>query len=280
MPRLFRCLAAALAPLTLAAPHAAAASGLPRWEAGISSAALYAPDYRGADQMRTRALVLPYVVYRGDVLRADRDGLRAQLLDGQRIEFNLSAGLGLPVNSDRNDARRGMPEIDWVVELGPAMNVRLASWDGGRSDLQLRLPVRAAFALDGGADYVGTLFTPGLRASFRDLDWARGAVLRLTTGPQFATADYHRFYYGVEPAFATPTRPAYRPGAGYSGWEASMSLVKISGPWRLFGFGGVDLIHGAQFEDSPLIRRRSNWNVGFGVAFVIASSGERVSYRE
>jgi outer membrane scaffolding protein for murein synthesis (MipA/OmpV family) len=59
-----------------------------------------------------------------------------------------------------------------------------------------------------------------------------------------------------------------------------MSLVKISGPWRLFGFGGVDLIHGAQFEDSPLIRRRSNWNVGLGVAFVIASSGERASYRE
>lgn len=279
MPRLFRCLAAALAPLTLAANHAAA-SGLPRWEAGVSSAALYAPDYRGADQMRTRALVLPYVVYRGDVLRADRDGLRAQLLDGQRIEFNLSAGLGLPVNSDRNDARRGMPEIDWVVELGPAMNLRLASWDGGKSDLQLRLPVRAAFALDGGADYVGTLFTPGLRATFRDLPWTGGAALRLTTGPQFATADYHRFYYGVEPAFATPTRPAYRPGAGYSGWEASMSLVKISGPWRLFGFGGVDLIHGAQFEDSPLIRRRSNWNVGLGVAFVIASSGERVSQRD
>lgn len=277
--RLIACLLA-LAAATPVWSQATPAPGLPRWEAGISSAALYAPDYRGADQMRTRALVLPYVVYRGDVLRADRDGLRAQLLDGARVEFNLSAGLGLPVNSDRNDARRGMPEIDWVVELGPAMNLRLASWDGGKSDLQLRLPVRAAFALDGGADYVGTLFTPGLRATFRDLPGLRGTALRLTTGPQFATADYHRFYYGVEPAFATPTRPAYRPGGGYSGWEASLSLVKITGPWRLFGFGGVDLISGARFDDSPLIRRSGNWNVGLGVAFVIASSGERASYRE
>ncbi len=258
----------------------AAQSTLPRWEVGVSAAALYAPDYRGADEMRTRGLALPYLVYRGERLRADRDGLRAELIETSRVEFNLSAGLGLPVNSDRNEARRGMQEIDWVLEFGPAMNVRLGSWDGGRNDLQLRLPVRAAFALDGGADYVGTVFAPNVRATFRGVPWAGNAVLRVSTGPVFATGDYHRFYYGVEPRFATATRPAYRPGAGYSGWDVSASAIKIAGDWRFFGFTGLDLIHGAAFEDSPLIRRKSNWSVGLGFAYVFAKSSERASYSE
>jgi hypothetical protein len=157
---------------------AAVAQDLPRWEAGVSTVTLYAPDYRGADQMRVRPLVLPYAMYRGDVIRADRDGLRAHLLDGNRAQFTISAGLGLPVKSDRNEARRGMPEIDWVLELGPALNVALATSDNGRNDLQLRLPVRAAFALDGGFDYVGAVFGPNLRATFRDVPWAGGAAFR------------------------------------------------------------------------------------------------------
>ena len=269
-----------LGAVTLLASQAALAQApaLPRWEVGISTLGLYAPDYRGADQMRTRGLVLPYVIYRGEVLRADRDGLRAQFVKSDRVEFNFSGGLGLPVNADRNLARRGMPEIDWVLEFGPAMNVKLAASDNGHHDLQLRLPVRAAFALDGGFDYVGTLFAPNLRATFRNVAWAGGTQLRVSTGPVFATADYHRFYYGVEPQFATATRPAFQPKAGYSGWDVSASAARIVGNWRLFAFTGADLIDGARFEDSPLIRRQRTWSVGFGVAYVIARSGDNVSY--
>ncbi len=266
------------AALALSQVATAQAPAMPRWEVGISTVGLYAPDYRGADQMRTRGLVLPYVIYRGEVLRADRDGLRAQFLKSDRVEFNFSAGLGLPVNADRNLARRGMREIDWVLEFGPAMNVKLATSDDGQHDLQLRLPVRAAFALDGGLDYVGTLFAPNLRATFRNVAWAGGTQLRVSTGPVFATADYHRFYYGVEPQFATATRPAFEPKAGYSGWDLSASAARIVGNWRLFAFSGVDIINGARFEDSPLIRRQRTWSVGFGVAYVIARSGDNVSY--
>lgn len=253
---------------------------LPRWEAGLSTAGLYAPDYRGADQMSGRAFVLPYLVYRGEWLRADREGLRAEFLKDEDIQFNFSAGLGLPVDSGRNAARRGMPDVDWVIEVGPAMNVNLARWDGGRGELDLRLPLRAAFALDGGLDYVGSVFAPNLRLTLRNVGWAGGAQLRLSTGPLFATGDYHRFYYGVEPQFATPARPAYRPAAGYSGWDLSASAVKFAGAWRLFTFAGGDFISGAQFEDSPLIRKRANWSVGAGFAYVFLQSGERVQARE
>jgi outer membrane scaffolding protein for murein synthesis (MipA/OmpV family) len=255
-------------------------AGLPRWEAGIGAVGLYAPDYRGADQMRARGFPVPYLIYRGDWLRADREGLRAEFLKDEDVQFNFSAGLGLPVESDSNEARQGMPEIDWVVELGPAMNINLSRWDDGRAELDLRLPVRAALALDSGVEYVGAVFAPNLRATFRNIDWAGGAQLRVSTGPLFATGDYHRFYYGVEPQFATATRPAYRPEAGYSGWDLSTSIVRFIGNWRLFGFAGADFIYGAAFEDSPLIRKRSNWSVGGGFAYVFFRSDERVTSRE
>jgi outer membrane scaffolding protein for murein synthesis (MipA/OmpV family) len=279
LPRARRWLAAAvLAVASLAA--AAQTAELPRWEAGVSAVGLYVPDYRGADQMRARGYPLPYVIYRGDWLRADREGLRAEFLKNDYVQFNFSAGLGLPVDSSRNEARRGMPEIDWVGEIGPAMNLRLSTWDGGRSELDLRLPVRAAFALDSGPDYIGAVFAPNLRATFRNVAWAGGAQLRVSTGPIFATGDYHRFYYGVEPQYATSTRPAYQPDAGYSGWDLSASAVHFVGNWRLFGFAGADFIYGAEFEDSPLIRKRSNWSVGFGFAYVLFRSDERVKARE
>jgi outer membrane protein len=242
---------------------------LPRWEFGLSTVGLYVPDYRGADEMRARAFVLPYIVYRGEYVRADRDGVRADLLKSDRVRLTFSGGLGLPVNSNRNEARRGMPEINWVLELGPALNVNLTSWDEGLTSLDLRLPVRAAFAIDSGFDYIGAVTSPNLRLTQRT---QHGVTYRLSTGPIFATADYHRFYYGVEPQFATATRPAYRPSAGYSGWDLGASAVTFTGNWRLFAFAGADLLKGATFDQSPLIRQTSNWSVGFGAAYVFFKS--------
>ncbi len=253
---------------------------LPRWEAGLSLAGLYAPDYRGSDQSRGYALPLPYFVYRGERLRADRDGVRAEVIETDRVELNVSFGLGLPVRASRNDARRGMEELDWVVEAGPALNVKLARWEGGRNDLTLRLPVRAAFAVDGGLDSIGYVFTPSVRATWRGVPWAGEALLRLSTGPSFATRDYHRFYYGVAPQFATAARPAYEAGGGYSGWELSGSAVRIAGSFRLFAFAGADFVHGAAYEDSPLVRQKTNYSVGIGFAYVLARSSHPAGYSD
>lgn len=280
----WRPVAAALACTVLAcggsSPAMAQQVELPKWEAGASTIGMYAPHYRGADQKSGRAFVLPYLIYRGEWLRADRDGLRAELFDNDDLKFNFSAGLGLPVESDRNQARRGMPQIDWVGEIGPAMDVNLARWNGGRGELDLRLPLRAAFAFDGEPDYVGVVFAPNLRVTLREARWAGGAQVRIATGPLLASADYHRFYYGVAPQFATPARPAYRPKGGYSGWDLSANAVKFFGRWRLFAFAGADLLYGAQFDDSPLIRKRANWYAGGGVAYMFFTSDQRVLSRE
>ena len=72
------------------APQPEAVVMRPLWEFGIGVAALRLPDYRGSDQSSALWLPLPYGVYRGKWLRADREGARAVLFDARSVEVDLS----------------------------------------------------------------------------------------------------------------------------------------------------------------------------------------------
>src|SRR4051812_42777038 len=115
-----------------------AARDEPLWEAGLGVAALHFPDYRGSSESRTLAFPTPYVVYRGDFFKADRYGMRGVLFNTDRVDLNLSIGASLPVNSEDNQAREGMPDLKGSIELGPSLEVNL--WRAG--DRRARLDVR------------------------------------------------------------------------------------------------------------------------------------------
>ena len=70
--------AAGILGITLAAAAAPGvqAKDLPLWELGLGVAGLWFPDYRGADETRGYVLPVPYVVYRGEFFKADRNGIR------------------------------------------------------------------------------------------------------------------------------------------------------------------------------------------------------------
>jgi outer membrane scaffolding protein for murein synthesis (MipA/OmpV family) len=80
-------LAATLAALLASS---AAAADKPLWEFGLGVSAVTFPDYRGSERQRAYLLPLPYLVYRGEILKADRNGLRGVFFDSDRVEFNLS----------------------------------------------------------------------------------------------------------------------------------------------------------------------------------------------
>jgi outer membrane protein len=92
---------------------------LPKWELGLGLAALSLPDYPGADQGRSYVLPFPYLIYRGERLKANRDGLRGLLFEHPRWDLDISAGGSLPVNSKDNRAREGMDDLDFSFEFGP-----------------------------------------------------------------------------------------------------------------------------------------------------------------
>ena len=117
----------------------------PLWEAGPGIGPLRFPDYRGSDEASLYPVPLPYFVYRGDILRADRDGVRGRLFNREYAELSVSVSGTIPVQSEDNTARRGMPDLDYLVELGPRLQwtvARAARW----AKLDFELPVRAVFS--------------------------------------------------------------------------------------------------------------------------------------
>lgn len=170
-PRTFR---AALATLLLGA-GAGTVPAAPLWELGLGAAALRLPDYRGADVSHGYLLPLPYVVYRGQWLRADREGARAVLVDRPGWELNLSAHASAPVRSRDNPARAGMANLPATVELGPKLTARLWQAEDRSAQLDLLLPVRAVIAVSRSPHAVGAVAVPTLNLDLPRLaGWLAG----------------------------------------------------------------------------------------------------------
>lgn len=257
------------------------AGDYPLWEVGAGVGVLSFPDYRGSDEQRSYVLPLPYLIYRGERLRVDRDKLRGLLLQGERWEFNISANAGVPVDSDDNDARSGMPDLDPTVELGPQLNVTLAGGRSGAYQLDLRLPVRQVWGLDWpDMNRVGLLFTPTLNLDLRNSWPGSGWRTGLQLGLQYADNDYHDYYYGVAPVYSRADRPAYSASGGYGGLQSTLSLSRRFDDFWVGAFVRATDLHGTRIEDSPLVRRDTNLMGGVGISWIFGRSSTRVEAYE
>jgi MipA family protein len=252
----------------------------PVWEAGLGASVLTLPDYRGSDKSRGYLLPLPYLVYRGPFFSVDRGGLKAELLDEGRLELDFSVNLSVPVRSDGNSARAGMPSLRPAVEIGPQLIADLWNASDGRAKLQLQLPLRYAFALSSDTRDAGFVFHPRLGLDVRDFAGYRGLNAGLVVGPMFATKRQHDYFYTVDPRYATATRPAYQAGGGYSGMQLTMSLSKRFPTYWFGAFVRADWLQGAVFSDSPLVRRETTVAAGVAISWIFATSADRVARRD
>ena len=248
---------------------AARAGDLPRWELGLGLAGLSIPDYRGSDEQRVYLLPLPYVQYRGERLQIDREGAHGKLFDSEHVRLELSVNAGPPAKSDDNEARRGMPDIDPTVEIGPSLEIYL-SQDRAWS---IRLPWRAVVATDlSHVDGIGWILAPSLHYDVRhNGGWGFGAAI----GPLYASEKYHDYYYEVLPAQATPTRSAYDAPGGYSGSRMTFTASRRFPGFWVGAFARYDQLSGAAFEDSPLVKKNSSFMAGVGIAWVLAEAKPR-----
>ena len=253
-----------------------AAAEKPLWELGIGMSALHFPDYRGSDESGTLAIPFPYVVYRGKILKADEDGVRGALFDSERVELNVSLGASVPVNSDDNRARKGMPDLQPTVELGPSLDFNIWRASDRRLKLDLRLPVRVAVTVMGGMQNVGWETSPRIAFDVVDVAGLTGWDLGLLAGPIFATKRKHDYFYTVKPRYATPDRRAFDAEAGYSGSLFVVSLSKRYSRFWLGAFARWDNLGGAVFVESPLVIQENYFAAGVGVAWILKESAIRV----
>jgi hypothetical protein len=169
-----------------------------------------------------------------------------------------------------------MPQLRPTVEAGASLNFHL--WESGDRQIRwdLRLPVRSAFAIEAPPEAIGWTFTPGLAWDFLDPLGHPGWKFGLFTGPLFANRRYNAYFYSVAPQFATATRPAYEATGGYAGTQSLLALSKRFPKYWVGAFMRYDTLSGAVFADSPLVAREGYWTAGFGIAWPIGASSQRV----
>ncbi len=250
---------------------AAASDGeLPLWELGAGVAGLSLPHYRGAAQSYNGVLPVPFGVYRGEILRADRDGARAILFEADRVDMDLSLFATIPVRSDEVAMRSGMPDLPATVEIGPNLQVLLVH--GTQWQLHLRLPVRTSVTLESHPRQVGWVSTPNLNLDLQRDGWNIGML----AGPVLATQNFFGYFYDVTPAQATLTRPAYASPGGYGGWQATLALSRrFDKQWFGF-FVRADSVAGASFADSPLVQQSYTFAAGFAWSWSLLQSDRLV----
>jgi outer membrane scaffolding protein for murein synthesis (MipA/OmpV family) len=250
-----------------------AESGKPLWELGAGVGALSMPDYLGSDQRHSYLLPIPYVVYRGEFLKVDRDKVRGLFYKGEHSEWDISVGASVPVRSDDNSSRLGMTNLDPTFEIGPQWSYKLRD-DGIK--VTLRLPLRKVLAVDWpDVRDIGWVFTPTLALDRDGHPWP-GWRASMSTGPMFGSRDYHAYYYAVSSAEATASRPAYNASAGYGGWQFTATLAKRYRKMWVGGFLRAYSLSGAAFEASPLVRESTTWMGGLGISGVFLESSARV----
>ena len=256
-------------PLTFAAEQT-----LPLWELGVGAAGIHFPDYRGSDNSQQYLLPFPAVIYRGDKLKVDRKGLRGLLFDSERVVLDISLDGAVPVDSDQNGARAGMPDLDAVFEIGPSLKISL--YDTETYEFRLNLPYRYVYSSDfTRLDSHGTLFHPNLSFDYNG-PWHLG----LSVGPLYASQEYHDYYYSVAPEHVIATRPAYHADGGYSGMRYTLGWSRrYNGLW-LGAFVRYDDLSNAVFRDSPLVEREDALMGGISLAWFFKRSARMVRVEE
>ena len=100
----------------------------PLWEAGVAGFGLTGPAYPGADDDVSRALVLPWLIYRGPIWRAADGTFGARVVNNPFAEFDVGLGGALRASSDDVKVRDGMPDLGFLLEFGPRVKLNLMWW--------------------------------------------------------------------------------------------------------------------------------------------------------
>lgn len=276
LARMVRLLLGVIAAMFLLFPGARAGQ-FPLWEAGAGIAAINFPEYRGSDERRAYVLPVPYLVYRGEFFQVNREKVRGLFFKNDRAELDVSVNGTVPVKSEDNRARRGLPDLDPALEIGPSLNFFLCHSMDKKINLDLRLPVRAVLATDfHHVRHQGWIFQPNLNVDVHDVLGSSGWNLGLLAGPLFADRRYHQYVYGVDPAYATPERAAYTARGGYAGSQIIAALSKRYPRFWVGGFVKWDTLNGAVFADSPLVKTKQYFTAGLAVTYVFAQSEKTV----
>ena len=247
----------------------------PLWELGLFNGIARLPHYRGSDEYKLYALPLPYLIYRGKVIQSDEYGIRGIFFKTKHLESSLSFWGNPPIGGD-NRARKEMPDLDALFEIGPA--IKWFFKDRGSLDyLYLSIALRGVSSanFDFGVDFAYQGLHGGLQLIYnnRSLFAQNNLEFDFSVGINFTDKDYNSYFYDVSSKYVLPERGFYESDGGYAGFSVSVSIKKkITQNLFLGGYSRWDNINGAVFDDSPLVKGKNNFVIGCALIWKIAES--------
>lgn len=252
----------------------------PLWELAVGGGVISLPFYRGAESNRVLPVPFVYPVYRGDFLKIDEEGIRGLFFQSERVKLDISADGTVPGADDDVEGREGMPSLDPTFQIGPSLTVDLWEREPHAQQLILTLPLRSVFALDSSPQHIGYAASP--KVSYLRDEWFADRYWRLgmTAGIELGSGKLHDYFYGVDPVFETPDRPAFDADSGYAGTRFTLSAQGRTRSNWIGAFIRYDNVSGAAFDDSPLVRQTGNFSAGIVVGWFIARSKTMVKVPE
>ncbi len=241
----------------------------PLWEIGAGIGTISLPHYLGSEESSNIILPVPYLVYRGQIFRSKGSGMQGILFENNRLKVDISISGSIPFDSSDNKAREDMPTLDPIFEFGPRLIVQLNSAKNNPHQWRLRLPLRAAHSIkDLHFNHRGWITNPTIRYTYE----AGGNKWKITIGPIFGNASYHRYIYDVENKHVTPNRPFFRSHSGLTATRFSMSYTMRRGKWQFGLFSTYMDLRDAENNDSPLVTSNNYLSGGLAIVRIMGQS--------
>jgi len=237
----------------------------------------YRPKNRyGKGAWVDRALLLPYGIYRGPILRAEDDGVRVRAFNNAQRELNVGVAAAFGSTTDEVPLREGMPDLGILAEIGPQLIMRLGRVDPSRPvskhPWSIELPLRTVWDLTH-YRFRGITLEPRLVYQ-RDLPGRFN--IYTTVSALVGTRRHADNFYSVDNQYSTSNRTAYQADAGLISTRLNLYLsYEVTPAVRLAGFWRGHSTSGGANDASPLIDQENGWSAGLGFAWQILKSSKR-----
>lgn len=242
---------------------------------GLGIAFTHIDDYIGADESQVYILPVPYIYYQSEKFTIDRNAFEGDIFTSSRWHLALDAAGSIPVKSDKNKARKGMQDLDWIGELGPSIEYYLSGHSRSVNSVYIDVSIRKAIATNfSKVTDAGWTSKVSLHKSYQLKSRFFGGETRIESAlTALAYSDkYSQYFYSISEDEQTDTRKLYSAKGGYAGLRLS-----LGGTWRKNNiwvglFTQYTNLKNATFEDSPLVKSNSNLLAGIVVSYIFTDN--------
>lgn len=241
------------------------------WKFGIGIGNISANSYPGSDQTESITSPIPYLKVKTEWFDLDREGLHTNWFKNTNFRLDFSFDLGLPVESEKNNLRTGMSDLEPVGLIGPMLIYQLE--DSDQKKWQLQLPLAYAYAFDNlDAHSVGWSINPRIYFNYLIKNSGYPVDVSVSLGPVYNSDQFHQYYYNVDVADVMTGRNEYHAEEGRAGHRFNLSVTqRVDGYW-LGLYIRYQNLSDAVFVDSPLVSRNDYWFIAVGASWLFAGN--------